>query len=274
MKTILVPTDFSETANKARDYAIQLAQELEAQIILLNTYHFPYSGASSGTLVNLDKVALEESEKSMSNQLEYLNMHYANISFKTLCKPGLLVDSVRRIGENKEVDLIVMGTNGASGIVEHYLGSNTSELVGSIKIPIIAVPYKTTIHFPKRIIVANDLMESGEEELFEVLKEIVVKTGSELDFLFIVNEKNAADTKINRLKAAQFDVAFDTQYHPFHFKENDKIEEGILDYLDGKSFDLLVLTAHQRSFWEGFFHKSVSKSLVKQASIPILVLPA
>ena len=273
MKTILVPTDFSDTANRARDYAIQLAQELDAQIILLNTYHIPYSGASAGTLVNLDKVALEESEKSMSNQIEYLNMHYSNISFKTLCKPGLLVDSVGRIGKNKEVDLIVMGTNGASGLLENYLGSNTSELIGSINIPIIVVPSETTYNFPKRIVVANDLEESGEDELFDSLKEIGLKTGASIDFLFIVTEENQAETKINRLKSAEFDAEFDAKYHPFHFKENDKVEEGILEYVEENSFDLLVLTAHQRGFWEGLFHKSVSKSLVKNASLPILVLP-
>jgi nucleotide-binding universal stress UspA family protein len=273
MKTILVPTDFSDTANKARDYAIQLAQELNAEIILLNTYHIPYAGASAGTLVNLDKVALEESENSMSNQIEYLNLNYSNISFKTLCKPGLLVDSVRRIGENKEIDLIVMGTNGASGVLENYLGSNTSELIGSINIPIIAVPSNPTINFPKRIVVAHDLEESGEAKLFDILREIVVKTESEVEFLFIDNEKNQAETKIKRLNAAQIDEDFDTFYHQFHFKTNDNVEEGILDYIEGKNFDMLVLTTHHRSFWEGLFHKSVSKSLVKHASLPIMVLP-
>ena len=273
MKTILVPTDFSDTANKARDYAIQLAQELDAQIILLNTYHIPYSGASSGTLVNLDKVALEESEKAMSNQVEYLSLNYSNIEFKTLCAPGLLVDSVRKIGKNREVDLIVMGTTGASGMLESYLGSNTSTLIGSINIPIIAVPSKATINFPNKIVVANDLTESGEDDLFDTLKEIVVKTGASVDFLFVVNEENQADLKIERLKSAQFDEQFDTQYHPFHFKESENVEEAILDYIENKSFDLLVSVAHQRSFWEKLFHKSVSTSLVKHASLPILVIP-
>ena len=58
MKRILVPTDFSDTANKARDYAVQLAQILGAEIILINTYHIPYAGATSGALVNVDGLAL------------------------------------------------------------------------------------------------------------------------------------------------------------------------------------------------------------------------
>jgi len=273
MKKILVPTDFSETANKARDYAIQLAQLIEAEIILLNTYHIPYSGASAGTLINIDKIALEESEKAMLLQLEYVNTNYSNIKISTLCRSGLLVDSVRRIGENNEVDLIVLGTNGASGAIENMLGSNASALVGDVNIPMITVPKEGTLNFPKNIVVANDLMDSGEEEIFEVLKEIAIDTYSTIDFLFVAQEKDQANNKIRRLKAADFDGRFDSQYHPFHFKESENIEEGILDYIEQKNFDLLVVVSHQRSFWEGLFHKSVSKSLVKHAQLPILILP-
>ena len=273
MKKILVPTDFSETANKARDYAIQLAQLMDAEIILLNTFHIPYSGASAGTLVNIDKIALEESEKAMEMQLEYVKSNYSNVKFRTLCRPGLLVDSVKSIGNKSEFDLIVMGTTGASGILENTLGSNTSALVGALKIPIITVPSKAVINFPKRIVVANDLMESGEEKLFDSLRELAMDTEASIDFLLIVNEENEADTKIDRLKSADFDDKFDAQYHPFHIRGNDDVEEGVLDYIENKDFDLLVVVSHQRGFWEGLFHKSVSKSLVKHATMPVLVLP-
>jgi nucleotide-binding universal stress UspA family protein len=273
MKKILVPTDFSETANKARDYAIQLAQLIDAEIILFNTFHIPYSGASAGTLINLDKIALEESEKAMELQLEYVNSNYANVKFTTLCRAGLLVDSVKNISNNNEVDLIVMGTTGADGVVENLLGSNTSALIGLIKTPIITVPKDATINFPKHIVVANDLMESGEEELFDVLRKIAIDTYSSIDFLFIVKDENQVENKIQRLKSADFDNNFDSQYHPFHFKDSENIEDGILDYIESKDFDLLVVVSHQRTFWEGLFHKSISKALVKHAKMPILVLP-
>ncbi len=273
MKTILVPTDFSETANKARDYAIQLAQEFDAEIILLNTYHIPYSGASAGTLVNLDGIAMEESEKAMKLQLEYLNENYSNIKFKKVCHSGLLVDTVKRIVKEKEIDLIVMGTTGASGAVLNFLGSNTSALIGAISTPIITVPHKGKINYPQRIVVATDLMESGEDKMFEVLKALKLSTNASIDFLFIVNEDAEADKKILRLKAAEFDEEFDSQYHPFHFRDSENVEDGILDYIENKDFDLLVVVSHQRGFWEGLFHKSISKSLAKHATIPILALP-
>lgn len=273
MKKILVPTDFSDTANKARDYAIQLAQLIEAEIIMLNTYHIPYSGASAGTLVNIDKIAHEESEKAMKLQMEYINLNYSNIKVSSLCRAGLLIDSIRRLSETNEIDLIVLGTTGASGSIETMLGSNASALVGNVDVPMITIPKNGSINFPKHIVAANDLMESGEEKVFSVLKELAIETYSTIDFLFIVNEEDQAKSKIQRLKAADFDSNFDSQYHPFHFRESENVEEGILDYIEDKDFDLLVVVAHQRSFWEGLFHKSISKSLVKHAKLPILILP-
>jgi nucleotide-binding universal stress UspA family protein len=272
MKRILVPTDFSETANKGRDYAVQLAQVLNAEVILLNSYHIPLTGAGAGTLVNLDRIAGEEAKKSIKEQIAYLRLNYSNITFKSLCTTGLLVDTIKRVCNTENIDLVVMGTIGATGFVNNVLGSNTAALIGAIKTPIIAVPDKATIKFPEHMVVANDLVLGGEEELFEPLKEIIAGTNSSIDFLFVVDEEYKLDNKIQRVKAANFDEEFDVQYHPFHFRNSENIEDGILDYITKKEVDLLVVVSHQRNFWEKLFQKSISKSLVKSIDIPILVL--
>lgn len=272
MKKILVPTDFSETADKARDYAVQIAQVIDAEIILLNTYHIPYAGASAGTLVNIDAMAMEDSEKHMKDQMDYVTKNFSNIQFSSTCAPGLLVDTVKGMAKSDNIDLIVMGTTGTSGVVENFLGSNASALIGSTSTPVITVPANATINFPKRIVVANDLTESGEDQLYAALKDIAGGTNASIDFLFVTDDEDKAETKIERLKAAKFDEEFDAAYHPFHFKDSDNAEDGILEYLEGKNFDLLVVVTHQRNFWQRLVERSISKSLVKHAELPILVL--
>jgi nucleotide-binding universal stress UspA family protein len=259
MKRILVPTDFSESANIARDYAVQLAQILEAEVVLLNTYHIPYAGATSGAL---------EAEKNMKEQMEYCENNFSNIKFRSLCAPGMLVDTVKGLDKNKEIDMVVMGTTGTSGVVENFLGSNASAMIGSVDVPVLTVPADTHINFPKKIVVANDLTESGEDNLYNALKQIAGNTNATIDFLFIVDEEG----KASRLKSAKFDEEFDSNYHPFHFRDSDNAEDGILEYLEGKDFDLLVVVCHQRNFWQRLVERSISKSLVKHAEIPILVL--
>ena len=272
MKKILVPTDFSETANKARDYAIQLAQTLNAEIILLNSFHIPNLGDYEGALINLDYQIKEQAENQMKEQLKYVKLNYSNIKFSEVITLGLVVDAIQDVCEKKKIDLIVMGTTGASGFIGNLLGSNTAALIGSVKTPIIAVPSKATINFPEKIVVATDLMESGENKIFNALKEIATNTKSTIDFLFIANGDEDENRKLQRLKAANFDEKFDANYHPFHIRNDEEVEDGILEYIDKKEVDLLVLVARQRGFWEKLFHKSISKALVKQAKLPILVL--
>ncbi|MCB0402218.1 MAG: universal stress protein [Flavobacteriales bacterium] len=272
MKKILVPTDFSDTADKARDYAVQIAQMIDAEIVLLNTYHIPYAGASAGTLVNVDAMALEDSQKNMKEQLEYARLNFSDVKFSTVCSPGLLTDSVKELVKKGGYDLIVMGTTGTSGMIENFLGSNASSLIGAVKTPIITVPAKASLSLPKRIVVANDLTDSGEGQLYSSLKAIAGGNDATIDFLFVVDDEAQASRKIEHLKAAKFDEEFDTSYHPFHFKESHDVEAGILEYLKENEFDLLVVVTHQRNFWEKLVDKSVSKSLVKHAEIPILVL--
>ncbi len=270
MKRILVPTDFSDNADRARDYAINIAELLGAEILLLNTYHLPHAGATM--VVDVQDLARETSETQMKKQLKYLESNHPELDIRSKCVSGLLVDVIKRLAEKEGVDLIVMGTKGTSGALENILGSNTSALIGSINVPIITVPADTVINFPEKIIVANDLKESGGDNVFTILKQIVHETKASVDFLFVVDEEEKTNRKIEHLKAADFDEAFDTNYHPFHFKESDNAEDGILEYLENKDFDLLVVVCHQRNFWQRLVERSVSKSLVKHALIPILIL--
>ena len=274
MKKILVPTDFSETADKARDYAVQIAQIFGSEIILLNTYHVPYAGASAGTLVNIDGMALEDSKKNMAEQLAYVRENFSNITFRTLCSPGLLVDSVKSVVKEENIELVVMGTTGTSGMLENFLGSNTSSLIGSIQVPIITVPARAVINFPKKIVVANDLSDSGENHVYDIVKKIAANNKASLDFLFVANGYDQINNKIEKLKAARFDEEFDSSYHPFHFRTHPDPTEGVLEFLKDKHFDMLVVVCHQRNFWQRLVDKSVSKSLVKHADIPMLVLAA
>lgn len=270
MKRILVPTDFSDAADRARDYAVNMARLLNAEIFLMHTYHVPNTGATM--VANISDLAKESSEAEMKKQIEYLKLNFSDVDVKAKCILGLFVDTVKTVVEEDAIDLIIMGTTGATGIVENFLGSNTSALIGSVKTPIITVPNNTVINMPKKIVVANDLKETGDDEVFNTLKQIAGNTKASIDFLFISDEEEKTNNKIKRLKAARFDEEFDAAYHPFHFRTSDNTEDGILDYLEKKDFDLLVVVCRQRSFWQRLWERSISKSLVKYAEIPILVL--
>jgi nucleotide-binding universal stress UspA family protein len=273
MKTILVPTDFSKTANNARDYAISIAQKLNSQIILLNTYHIAYSGANAGSIMNLEKIALNESQKAMKKESDFLSLSFPELDFKTLCEPGLLLDVIKVMGKKSDVDLIIMGTSGTFGFIGNMIGSNASALIGDLNIPIISVPENISVSYPEKIVVANDLLEIGEENLFSYLNKIAVKKDCFVDFIFVLKEGESAVNKIERLKHFSNVEQFLLGFHVIDSNQNDLIEDIVLKYVSSQKSDLLVLVAHNRSFWENIFHQSVSKNIVKHGALPIMVIP-
>lgn len=272
MKRILVPTDFSDTAAKARDYAAQLATELDGEVTLLHAWQVPYTGAGASTLINVDALAQSSTNEMLTQQQKEMQEKFPNLQCHLMNLSALAGNAIKDVCKEGNFDLIVMGTTGASGISEKLIGSTTASVIGKIGIPMVTVSNKSEAKLPGRILVATDLSKSGSDGLFEPLKVLGKALNASIDFLNVYKE-DEVDLKQQKLMAADFDDAFDMSYHPFHYTKNENIEEGILDFIDGKSVQLLTVVANKHGFWESLFQKSTSKSLVKHANLPILVLP-
>lgn len=272
MKKILVPTDFSKTANKARDYAVQLAEAFDAELILMHAWHIPFTGSGTGTMINMDTVMSQNAHQMLEKQCKVLKALHPKLKLSTVNMPALMVDGIQQLCEKDEIDWVVMGTTGASGFPDKLIGSNTSHLIGKIDVPIIAVPQDGNWKTIDNIAVAIDLLQVIDENSFRPLKKLARKFNAHLDFVHII-EGDGPSRKDRKVAAANFDQVFDHEYHQFHYKENEDVEEGILDYIGDKKIDILAVKTGERNFWEELLHKSMTKSLVRQASLPILVLP-
>jgi nucleotide-binding universal stress UspA family protein len=132
MKRILFPTDFSETSKNAFVYAMHLAQSLEAELIVLHVYDLP--NLNVGRMANsmqmvYDSIELENFE-NLKDEIPLLRQiaeenGLGELKISTILKKGDLVWAVRDTIKNEKIDILVMGTKGASGLKEVFLGSNT-----------------------------------------------------------------------------------------------------------------------------------------------------
>ena len=94
-----------------------------------------------------------------------------------------------------------------------------------------------------------------------------------MEFIFVLKEKGDADIKIEKLKSICNELEFSSGFNVIEADESENIEDVVFEHVTSQYSDLLVLLAHQRNFWEGVFHKSISKGMVKHAILPIMVLP-
>ena len=142
-KRILVATDFSDTANAAFDYAVDLAKQLGAKVTAMHAYELPVYGFPNGALV----ASVEMTTRIMTAAQEALDSackQRANrgVEITPLVRQGVTWEEVHRVAEETDADLIVIGTHGRKGLSRALLGSVAEKIIRTATRPVL------TIHAP------------------------------------------------------------------------------------------------------------------------------
>jgi len=265
----LAPTDFSDIADRAIEFAINLALKCDAEILFLHAYEVPFSGgAGAGGMKNLDQLHREDAQKRLVKFEKKVVEKYPNLKFKTFNDASLPVDSIKAFCKEKDFDLVIMGTAGASGI-EDFVGSTTSNVIGKVDVPLIAIPSSSKNDFPSNVLVASDFKSENFKKEITPLVELMEYFDASVDFI---------NVRKGTTKEIYFDLEglksiFGGRFGAVHKEESNDVETGLTNYVENNTVDLLVVIAHQKSLWEKLWNKSISKSLVKHLTIPVMVLP-
>ncbi len=143
MKNFLVPTDFSENATKALDFALALAAKFNATVHVLHTFH---STSHAGRLSNVDRLIKEDRNKELNKLLNKLKAREGlAVEIKGRCRKGYTVELIEDEITKVEADLVIMGTLGASSLGKKIMGSTTSNLIKDIDTPILVIPNADSI---------------------------------------------------------------------------------------------------------------------------------
>src|SRR5690606_33011096 len=144
MNSILVPTDFSENAFVAAEYACALAEASKQKEQLLHVYIALYAGfGEEGNSVKQIKLAETESAAAMKLLLESLKDQFPSVDIEGECTKGFMIDVVTDKLKRNGHSLVVMGTKGVTNITESVLGSTTYEVIKKSPTPVLVVPIGT-----------------------------------------------------------------------------------------------------------------------------------
>ena len=186
MKTILVPTDFSDCASNALHVALEMAKIVPAEIVvahvleLAETVYVDYTGPS----VDFSGFLREQAEQEMMS-LKSRVMAEHNILIKTVIYQSPVHDNIVQAARDHNAALIITGTKGAGKVSEKLWGTHTASLIGKSKIPVLAIPKNYKWRKPERILLATNHFEkdpvswetlNGIIELFAATLHVVVFT--------------------------------------------------------------------------------------------------
>lgn len=268
MKKILVPTDFSKAAFNALEYAVNLSKKLNAEIILLNAYAVP----NASVMIDLTDVLKQDSMNELAKVKRKITSLHPDLKIETMDFNGDLTSSVKYCSEKYDIDFVVMGTTGATGLKETFIGSNTATLIQEINIPLIAIPSGSKLEGKLKIAVSTDLKNLKNVNVFETVKKIAKAYDGEFHLINVSEDLSKVNPTEFIEHAADVEDIFTGFDHSFKFLENADYEAEILEYIDTNELNMLVVVSRKRNFFERLFHKSISRKLAMHSSVPIVIL--
>lgn len=266
MKTILFPTDFSENAQNALDYAIEMTRLLKGKLVLFHAYELPYSTHSmSTTLLSLMK---QEAEKQLQRCVDELKVNASDLEVETILRQGNAIRSVVEVSDHCDADFIIMGTKGASGMKEVFVGSNTASVMHRANVPVLVVPESARFRMIDKIVYASDFLDSDEVEAVNRLKEFAKMMHAEVLVLHVSLPDDEHTSASQQLKENLADIN-----HSFYVESNGDIEEGIRTFVENKGADILVMLARKHSMLDLIFNPvRLTKRMAYHPDLPLLML--
>ena len=270
MKTLLVPTDFSEGSLNAVNFALEIAAKITAKLVLLHAYSMPSGGSS--VMVDISDILKNQAEEDLAHfrtKLEKSPWGTSHISDYKIVYGGLL-DAVNHTAKEVNADMIVMGTVGASGF-ERVLGSNAAALARESNLPVLAVPPGFSPDLLDHLLVLTDYRPIKHDHTLAPLATIAQAFNSKVDVVHVYTGKAVDDTTANDYQKRLQSRVSGAQT-TFHSIEAENAEDGFLEAINQSNPDLVCVVRHNRAFWEGIFHRSVTRALLLNAKKPVLVL--
>lgn len=277
MKKILIPTDFSVNAYNAISYALKLYKDEEATFYLMNTYtpavyQSEYLLFSPGQ-IGLGDIYQENSEKKLNEVKDCVMEEFNNPKHTFMIHSAFntLVYEIVETTKNENIDVIVMGTQGATGAKEILLGTNTVHVIKNALCPVLVVPPGYTFEAPKEILFPTDYDVDFMQTGLQVLTDLAKFHGSKIDILH-VSLGNELTTKQLENKS-KLGESLANIPHRFHDVRDQEIITAINDFQTDQKINLLIMIRNKHTFLERLFIEPIIKKIGFHVTIPFLVLP-
>ena len=272
MKKILFPTDFSETANNAFLYALNLAKSIDAQVYVLHVYELPMitGSLSAGLIQNVyETVELGSFDNFKDNIPQLRQIADDNglneIPIKFILEEGNFLYILREIIGEESVDFVVMGTDGNSGIEKMLFGSNTINAITSMKVPILSIPHGMSFKGFKNIGFTT-VFDQKDKDALKYLIEIANRHHAKIHCMHV-----SKDGKFNQQAMKDWQDQFAGDPIVFEVYNDADPVNAVLDFIKEKQIDLLTVVSRNKGFFDKIFSPGFTKKIANKNITPLFV---
>lgn len=278
MKNILLPTDFSENSWNAVEYAINFFKNETCNFYLLHVNRFDNVMINESPYIapeeTIQEVYTKPAKLQLRKVLKRIAEHFSpnkKHKFYTISSFGFFIESIRKHVDDKNIDCIVMGTKGASGLKKIIMGSNTGDVITKVKCTTLAVPENAQFMKIKEIAFPTDFLLAHETQILQPLSEILESNMSALRILHI--KKKKAELNLDQIRNRELlDSYFDHTNHSFHYLTNKKVEDAIQCFVESRNINMICMVAKNLNYFQQILFHSKVEEISYHTEIPFLVL--
>lgn len=258
MKTILLPTDFSENSWNAIVYALEMHKDEPCHFFVFNSYA-PHMSAPSTAVSSarasevIQEIAKKESAQGLETIMKRIKEYDTNPThtFEIISSYDYIVSSIISAIEKYKVDMVVMGTKGASGLKEVMIGSTTANIIEKVKCPVIAVPENAVFKGLNEIAFATDFSFYYNEDNINLIKYYAKKQEATIR---VVHVLTASKLSPEKEKVREYlDGLLNGVPKHYHYLTDVSVDVGMRVFSQSREIDLLCMVNKQRSFLKDCF---------------------
>ena len=277
MRTILVPSDFSDASLNAALFALGFAEQVGARkIIFYHTYNIPITVTADPTLYNVENLDFEELKSAAQNGLKEFeaqlnDISHPDIEISLLANYGYLTEDIHKACLDTNAELIIMGSSGGGILTENIIGSDTVIVARESTIPVIIVPANTPFRPLKKILLVSDFVDIKTTMPDQQIKMLVEATKGELHVLNIASDSYESFNSGSQECFTLLDL-LDPIEPIFHFEVCQDFVKGINNFANKMEADIVIVVPKKHGFFESLFYKSRTKELAFHCCLPILAM--
>lgn len=270
MKKILVPTDFSEQAENALKVAAQLAKKYDSEIYLLHMLELP--------MQEMDVMNTPSALPEAMFFMKLAQQRFESLLAKDYLKGIKVHDIVKNYPSFRgiidtchehDVNLIIMGSYGASGFQEMFIGSNAEKVVRTSDIPVLVIKNNHAEFSIDRFLFASDFKKDNKET-YRQATEFAVAFGAKMYLLMVNTANNFISTSEANSRIHEFIKDYDFKDYTVHIYNDESVENGILNFAKEIDADLIGISTHGRQGIAHFFNGSIGEDVVNHAKRPVI----
>jgi len=276
MKQILIPTDFSDNSWNAIEYTLALFGKVLVHIHLL---HIAYTGGidtdahlHTNGVVLADRARHSKEKKLLALKQKIQSLYSGeNLKIEVFVLHFSFVEGIKHAVQEKNIDLIIMGTKGASALKEATIGSHTGAVITRVKCPILVIPEKAVFETPENIAFPTDFNILYRQRIMDTLFEIAALHDSSIKVLRVANEEYTLNAEQEKNRNFLID-ALEARSFSFHWIKSPGLEEGLQSFVDIMDIQIIAMVAKNLNFFQRLLFKPTVAKISYHTKIPFLVL--